>query len=496
MNLVDRLHCPRCKGRLTAIGATIANGFPGESLCCTSCDWAGPVAGGIADLLDQQAPAAVAYGFDAPGRMEDPAADTLINRIRDAAGDRWPVSLGEVLELGCGSGPMTAGLVPGLNGAVQGLIATDSDLDRLRACRARLVAAGLPAGAPALFARIGGQDDPIRDAVADTVAGATVLSAIDDVRTFLAMVHRVLRPGGRAFFILPNRRYHQALCHTIADVLVQMYARQGQWPAQADGVMHLLSDLRLRLVHQGDSAFLSQLSDKHLLDSDALEDLAKQIGFAGVDVIPLDPDPLGGEACRRLCQQAGIADDFAGELAALAMPAGARYFSLLSRQESSAFMLLWVTKGIGHTLRTFSAPPPPVRVPLGQPELALGGVPPRWSIELLARDSAAGIEVSLGGWALVNVDVVWVRVKLDGAARDAPVWRARPDVHEVLNGRGLYTALNTLCSGVEANLLFDGLHPRDGQCQLEVEIVLANGVVAKSPSPVALIMEQTLVVSH
>jgi hypothetical protein len=224
--------------------------------------------------------------------------------------------------------------------------------------------------------------------------------------------------------------------------------------------------------------------------------MARQVGFAGVEAIPMDPDPLGGEACRQLCQQAGIAEDFTAELAALAMPAGARYFSLLSRQDSAAFMLLWVTKGVGPTLRTFSAASPPLRVGFDQPELALGGVPPRWSIELDARDSAEGIVVSLGGWALVNVDVVWVRVKLDGIARDAPVWRPRPDVHEVLNGRGLYTALNTLCSGVDSNLLFDGLHPTDGQCVLDVEIVLANGVVAKGPAPAALVMEQKLVVSH
>ena len=57
-------------------------------------------------------------------------------------------------------------------------------------------------------------------AVADTVVGTFALQRSEVPRAFLAMVHRVLKAAGRAFFLVPNRRYHQAFCHATATALV------------------------------------------------------------------------------------------------------------------------------------------------------------------------------------------------------------------------------------------------------------------------------------
>jgi len=466
MNLTDRLHCPCCKGRLTALAATapmasstehplwsqtgpladtltgVAIGSaarsPGGTLHCTSCSGVVPVLDGIADFVgDRVVSASDSRGYNGDPCVDSAAPDDLQERIRAAAGDLWPVTLGQVLELGCGGGQLTHGLA--LNGAVHGLMVTDTAIGMVRACRDRLAMMDLGQDEPVAYVRLSGHEDAIRDAVADTVAGAAVLPRYGNVRELLATVHRVLKPGGRAFFVLPNRRYHQALCHAMAAALVRQYARDRAWPDSHDGAMHWLADLRRRLIHQGDQTFLSALRDKHLFDSDALEDLAREVGFATADVIPLDPDPLGGETARRCCREAALADAFTAELAPLIVSAGAPLFSLLSRQDSSASMLLWLTKGIGPSLRTFSPRPKPPSIGLAGPDSALGGVPPRWSLELLARDTEDGVVVSVGGWCLVNTDVLWMRLTLDGITRDAPVWRPRPDVHEVLNTHGLYT---------------------------------------------------------
>jgi hypothetical protein len=328
------------------------------------------------------------------------------------------------------------------------------------------------------------------------VVGSSVLHRFGDVRAFLTMVHRVLKPTGRAFFVVPNRRYYQAFCQATATALGRLYARDGVWSEPCHAVMVMLAELRQQLVHQSDRTFLSSLREKHLFNSDALEDLAREVGFATVDAIPLRPDPLGGEATRRFCHDAGIPDTFANELAPLVASAGAPFFSLLSRQDASASMLLWLTKGVGPTLRTFSVRPEPPPIGFTAPDSALGGAPPRWSVELAARDSPDGIVVSVGGWCLVNTDVVWLRLGLEGVSRDAPVWRPRPDVHGALNSHGLYHPLNALCCGMEIDLLFDGVHPRDNECSLRVEIVLANGLIARGPAPLTLVMDEPLVITQ
>jgi ubiquinone/menaquinone biosynthesis C-methylase UbiE len=492
MKLAECLHCPLCKSRLAEVAATEV---AGHALHCTSCERVIPVVDGIADFRgDTSAPASDRVAFSGDPRDEDAASTGLMRQIRAAAEARWPYCLDEVLELGCGSGQMTRALA--LHAEMRGMLVTDTALDMLRRSRDRLAKA-----APALddnlrYARIGGQEDTIRDAVADTVVGTFALQRCEVPRAFLAMVHRVLKAAGRAFFLVPNRRYHQAFCHATATALVQLHLRDGMWPEAGDATLRMLADLRQQLLHQGDQAFLSSRVEKHLFDSDALEDLALEIGFATADVIPLHPDPLGGETTVRLCRDAGIPADFAADLAPLVASAGAPFFSLLSRQDASASMLLWLTKGAGPTQRTFRARPKPPAVSFAIPDYAVGGAPPRWSVELTAHDSPDGVMVSVGGWCLVNVDVVWLRVALDGISREVPVGQPRLDVHEVMNSRRQYHPLNALCCGMASDLLFDGLHPVDDQCHLHVEIVLANGMTVRGPAPPALSMNKLLIIAQ
>jgi hypothetical protein len=89
-----------------------------------------------------------------------------------------------------------------------------------------------------------------------------------------------------------------------------------------------------------------------------------------------------------------------------------------------------------------------------------------------------------------------VRITLDGVAQQAPVWRHRPDVHEVLNRTGAYHSLNALCSGLGCSLLFAGVHPRDDGCALLIEIVLAGDLNVTGPAPEILPMDQPMVISY
>jgi SAM-dependent methyltransferase len=488
MKLPEQLHCPACKGRLTAISA----GGSTEALRCTACERTIQFVDGIADFAGDPHQGADRYRGDE--RLDDAGAAALMTGIQTAAGDRWPGFLGDIIEFGCGRGETTQAIASGHR--FRSLLVFDTEIGMLQACRARLAALGVGPDRPVTYATFGGDRDIIRDAVADTVIGTALLSGIGDVRAFLAMVHRVLRPGGRAVFVVPNRRYHEAMCMAIAEALVQRRARDGAWPEGKEPVLEVLANTKQLLVHRGDVEFLAGLTERHLFDSEELEDICGELGFAKAEMLPLESDLAGAETIRRTCQQAGAPDSFSEPLCGLAAVAGKPFFTLLGRQDSSKSMLLWLTKAAGPEVRIFTPQPPAPPRGAMAPEAALGGAPPRWSVELLARDTPDGIWLTVGGWCLCNTDVLWVRLTLDGVTGHAPVWRPRPDVHDVLNRGGLYHALNTLCSGLECEILFEGLHASDNVCSLRLEVVLASGLVVTGPAPDMLVMGEQTVIPH
>jgi hypothetical protein len=104
--------------------------------------------------------------------------------------------------------------------------------------------------------------------------------------------------------------------------------------------------------------------------------------------------------------------------------------------------------------------------------------------------------VSLGGWCLCNTDVQWVRLTLGDVIRYAPVWRPRPDVHEILNRSGVYHPLNTLCSGIESEMMFDGVHAAGKTHPFRLDIVLQRDITVSGPAPQTLLMDEPMVIAH
>lgn len=493
MNLADRLNCPFCNARL----ATTTAG----DLHCTSCERIISLVEGVADFLGNPLPSCVSQAVNSDPNYDEEdlyrgatAKADLLSRMQTAAGDRWPAFLGDVIAFGSRPDDSAQAVVTGQ--MIRSLLLLDMDISLLQACRAQIATLGAGHDRPIGYATLGETQNAIRDTVADTVVGNGLLSGITDVRACLTMVHRVLKPNGRAAFVLPNRRFYGAMCSAMAEALVQRHAQDGIWPEGQGAMLERLAWTKRLLIHCGDLGFLSGLRQKHLFDSDDMIDLGQEVGFATVEMLPLDPDPTGAETMRQLCRQSGADDRFSGSIASLAGAVGQPYFSSLSRRDSSASMLLWLTKAAGPNVRIFMQRPPPPRLAFVEPDAALGGVAPRWSIELLAHETPDGIAVSIGGWCLCNTDVLWVRLTLGGVLRCAPVWRPRPDVHEVLNRNGRYHALNTLCSGLANDLLFDGVHPTDNECPVALDILLASGVTVSGSSPEMLVMGEPTVIAH
>src|ERR1700712_4845298 len=125
MNLQDRLHCPACQGRLSVAGD---HGFR-----CSNCSHTVPVLDGIVDFLDGRLP--LPSGIDryrGAVLADGSSASNLLNRIKGAAGGRWPAAMGDVIEFGCG--PMTHSIAA--NEIFRSMIVLDSELSLLQACRA------------------------------------------------------------------------------------------------------------------------------------------------------------------------------------------------------------------------------------------------------------------------------------------------------------------------------------------------------------------------
>lgn len=486
MRSSDQFQCPNCKGRLTSVSDV--------ALRCLTCERATTVVDGIVDFVAGEVPAAAGadhYRGD-PGRHE-PGSRQLFYRMQTAASDRWPSSLGNTIEFGCGQGDTTSAIVAAQT--FRSLLVLDTEIEMLQACRSHVAASGANTERAIAYATLSGKQDVLRDAVADTVIGTGLLPGILNVRAFLSMVHRVLKPDGRAMFVVPNRRYYDAMCLAMAETLVQRHARDGAWPEGQHIALELLAHTRRLLVHRGDLGFLAGLDVKHLFDSNAMEDLGHEVGFATASMIPLDPDSAGAETTQRICRDAGAPDSFTETVGALAAFVGRPFFNLLNRQDTSASMLLWLTKGSGPDVRVYAIRPPPPAVQMVA-DAAVGGIEPRWSVELLARDTPDGIVLSVGGWCLCNTDVRWVRLTLDEVTRHAPVWRPRPDVHEVLNRSGVYHPLNALCSGIACELLFDGVHAAGSTLPFRLDILLMGGMTITGPAPERLVIDEPTVIAH
>ncbi len=128
--------------------------------------------------------------------------------------------------------------------------------------------------------------------------------------------------------------------------------------------------------------------------------------------------------------------------------------------------------------------------------MALGGMPARWSIELLGWETPDGIIVKIGGWCLSNADVLAVRITVDDVQHDVPVWQYRPDVQEIMNPQRHYHLANALFSGLDDQLLFPGARAKDQGCSLRIAIRLTGEITLSGPTPDTLVLNQPMVVGH
>lgn len=488
--LTMKFRCPECGGSLTK--------HADDALICSACGESVPLKGGIADFVRGRFDTTLdVAAYDKEHGIDDREASRFFEQVRLMAGDRWPVSLGSVIEVGCGTGLFSRALLA--TGEARDATLTDVSIGMLEACRSHLERLGLLAGRNVTFATYSSNESCIRDAVFDTFAGTSVLHHILDVRSFLADVHRGLKPGGHAFFIEPGRRYHRALAQSLADIVVLLQAREGGIPEGLRPLLNWLAQQRRSYLNRADEIFLAGVEDKHQFLPEEFIELAGGLGFEAAEAIPFDVDRTGERTVRLLCRALGVAGPVRDAVAAMMPTVGSRFMGLLGPTDWAPSFLLWLTKPRGPKVRAFhplagraslserprdqqnSGNPATVQPPLPPAWRDIAGITPRWSITVAPRAGAKGAELAIDGWYISNVDVASLRVTFDGVVRTTPVWLPRPDVREAINPRGRYAAWNALCCGIADHLSFENTgFPGDEHC-LRLELVLSGGAVLPLP---------------
>jgi 2-polyprenyl-3-methyl-5-hydroxy-6-metoxy-1,4-benzoquinol methylase len=475
MLLTAKFQCPECRGSLGQTAADI--------LACAACGTTVPVRDGIADFVRGRFDTQLdVEAYDREHGIDDQRPSRFYDQIRARAGHRWPAHLGSVIQIGCGTGLYSRALLAA--NEAHDVVMTDVSVGMLLECRTHLRRLGVLEGRTVAFATYSSNEACMRDAVFDTCIGTSVLHHIPDVRAFLGDLLRGLKPGGRAFFIEPARRYHQALAQALADIAAHLLARSSGVAVGFQGLLNWLAQQRQSLMFHGDIAFVSQLEDKHQFIPEEFADLAADIGFATAEAIPFGPDPDGSNTARLLCGEIGVEAPARDAIVAMMPAVGNRFMRLLGPTDNAPSFLLWLTKGRGPAVRIYHEPAPPPHAAV-RPDG--GGTPARWSMLVSGHTAAAGLEVTVDGWYLSNVDVQAIRVTLGDVSHDVPLWLPRPDVQQAMNQNGRVAAWNALCCGAHTTLSFPGLAPDEAGIPLRLEVVFTDRGTARLPGPERLI---------
>lgn len=128
-----------------------------------------------------------------------------------------PEAHGSVLEVGVGTG-----LNFGLYGAIDELVGIEPDPHMLARARARTAALPFPVE----LHQVGAERMPFADARFDTVVVTFTLCTIPDPAAALAEIRRVLKPGGKLFFVEHTRSVQPPLA-VLQDALTPLWKQIG-----------------------------------------------------------------------------------------------------------------------------------------------------------------------------------------------------------------------------------------------------------------------------
>jgi len=418
-------------------------------MACVECGRRISAEGGILDFVaGQQSTALDQIDYDEFYKINILQSETQLAQVITVAGERWPGNLGDVLEIGCGTGGFSMAMIQA--DCFSHAVLTDVSPSMLAICRTRLLELGVLDKRRIGFATYGGTEDCFRPESFDTCVGAWVLHPITDVPRFLAQMRSSLKPLGRAFFLEPNRRFHHALIAALADILSHKLA-QGM-PSDHPDILKTavwIAEIRFNIVNSGDAELLAGREDKHLFLSDELEQTAREAGFADALCLPFGMDPRGQRTARTYLEQCAVSPQWIDEVERLLPLFGKRYFDLLQDRDRSPSLLICLSCPAETGPTRAAASKPPATAPM-----QLDGRDLRFWLSCSRLHGDGLIRLVVEGWCVAPIAIKTLEVTTRGIMHKIPVRFARIDVLQALEGTRAFSCLNMLCPGLRGMIAF------------------------------------------
>lgn len=459
--VIDLMQCPACGGGLHGTGG---------DLHCIACARPVRVRDGIVDFVDgTESTQLDNIDYDTFYQIDDHHANTTYATIAATAGPLWPASIGDAVEIGCGTGGFSMAMLARMT--ANRVLLTDVSVKMLAICQDRMQRIRGLKPAAIGYTTWSTRETPFRGDSFDTCYGTAVVHHILDVPFFLRQVHRALKPGGVAFFMEPNAPFHQALIATLADIVAA-------WLPSPDGrdmdlarMMSWIGEVHCNVVNSGDLDVLADREDKHLFTGTDFVAMANDAGFDAV-ALACGPDPTGVSTIESVLGQVGVS---ARTMPALLSEWNRRqgaYFGRLKQNDRAPSYLFW--------LRKADTPKRRRRRRAATDRNKGTAVPLLMWLTLRLEPSDSGCDLAIDGWCLGEVAVRAIEVEWGGTRRRIPVWRPRPDVQQVVNPNATYPNLHALCSGVDARLPV-GRMPGD-RLELQVTALCSDGSTVRRGS--------------
>jgi ubiquinone/menaquinone biosynthesis C-methylase UbiE len=209
-----------------------------------------------------------------------------------------------ILDLGCGFGELSCGLISSDQVTTSHVYAVDHSLESMRVLSRSAAAAN--------------RNEvhlSIQDAAAlcfppasfDLVLGSALLHHILDYRSLLNKVSTILKPGGKAVFTEPFC-YGYLIPIVFLKMAVEELHINAKRLSQPEFGMcgFIIQDIADRVQHEDDSEFLKRLTDKHLFREDRVAAVCYAAGFTEVTFHNYEGASFYGEWMRHFLSVYGI----------------------------------------------------------------------------------------------------------------------------------------------------------------------------------------------
>jgi SAM-dependent methyltransferase len=451
-----------------ACGGSLAQATT-DTLRCALCHKAVRVYGGIVDFVAGGSSTQLDnIDYDAFYSINADHSTNLYHMIRSSAGTLWPSSFGDTLEIGCGTGGFSMALLS--NMPMTEVVLTDVSVKMLQICKNRLEQ---PPGShknSVTYATYSGTEGCFRPGAFDTCCGTSVVHHIIDVPRLLSHVHRLLKVGGRAFFMEPNWLFHMALVRTLADIVANHLPRAGMPDLDITLILNWVAEVNCSMANSGDIEVLAEREDKHFFIAKSFISMAEAAGFSRTTALSCGPDPTGVGALGVYMAQCGITPGTMELLRSLWPDAHREYFGALHERDQSPCYLFWLEKG----LRSGT----PRRRVVAKPDTDAGpnaGTAPWLWLTLALRRREDGMDLVVEGWCVAQAAVRALQIDICGVRRRLPIWRPRPDVNAAVNAEGTFPPLHALCCGIEGTVHLDAAGAVDSAVPVSVSVLPHEG---------------------